>query len=132
MLSISQGNQDPTKYFFLFHLLLHVVDLLWICLNRQKLDNESPAILTSKITKFTVFMRSVGESGGGVGDGIELKFWTLEGGGEGGYQKWTSANKGEEGSKFWAVCDNVIIECSLRILFSFSRTCCLLFIEMID
>lgn len=29
----------------------------------------------------------------------------------GGYQIWTSANKGERGSKFWVFCDNVMIEC---------------------
>ena len=42
--SFNQNVWYPTKFFFLFHLFLHVVDLPWIYLNGQILDDESLSI----------------------------------------------------------------------------------------
>ena len=45
-----------------------------------------------KIIKFTAFVRGGGEDVVSVCEGVEVTFWTFEGGG--GHQNWTSASKG--------------------------------------
>ena len=52
----------------------------------------------------------VGRAAGGEGGGGGVKSWTFALGRiTKNEQVWT---RGEEGSKFWSICENVIIECA--------------------
>ena len=54
-------------------------------------------------------MRSEGEGGGLCGETVEDKFGKF---GRGwGLPKLNKCQQGETGSKFWAFCDNIIIDC---------------------
>ena len=57
----------------------------------------------------------LGNSGEGSSNGVDLKFLTYAGAGEGGKQNQTSANKWKgRGSKFESLCENVLFKCSLK------------------